>query len=68
MAIRALIFGIDDLFSTLKPFYELEIQRGNLEIVGHAIIENGNITIHTEQPNIRGGGIKFSDSNNLFRQ
>ena len=44
MAVTALIFGTDDLYPQLKPFYDLEVQRGNLEIVGYAQIENnGNV-------------------------
>ena len=46
MAVKALIFGVDDLYPRLKPFYDLEVQRGNLEIVGYAVIENN-------------GGVKF---------
>ena len=33
MAYKALIFGTDDIYKELKPFYEREVQRGNLEIV-----------------------------------
>ena len=33
MALKTLIFGIDDLYPTLKPYYEREVQRGNLKIV-----------------------------------
>ena len=42
-AVKALIFGIDDLFPKLKPYYDQEIERGNLEIVGYAVLENGKI-------------------------
>ena len=41
--VKALIFGIDDLFPQLKPYYDLEVERGNLEIVGYAILENDKI-------------------------
>ena len=41
--VKALIFGIDDLFPKLKPYYDREIEKGNLEIVGYAIIEDGKI-------------------------
>lgn len=33
MAYKALIFGTDDLYPKLKPLYDAEVQRGNLEIV-----------------------------------
>lgn len=55
MAVTALIFGTDDLYPQLKPFYDLEVQRGNLEIIGYATIENGTITL---QPKT-GGGISI---------
>lgn len=35
MAYKALIFGTDDIYKELKPFYKREIQRGNLEIVAY---------------------------------
>ena len=42
-AVKALIFGIDDLFPKLKPYYDREVERGNLEIVGYAVLENDKI-------------------------
>ena len=33
MTFRALIFGTDDLYPKLKPLYEREVKRGNLEII-----------------------------------
>lgn len=33
MAYKALIFGTDDLYPELKPLYDAEVKRGNLEIV-----------------------------------
>ena len=53
MAVKALIFGTDDLFPQLKPFYETEVQRGNLEIVGYAVFENNKWRIYANQT---GGG------------
>ena len=41
--IKALIFGIDDLFPTLKPYYDREVEKGNLEIVGYAVFQGNNI-------------------------
>lgn len=66
MAVKALIFGIDDLFPQLKPFYEAEVQRGNLEIVGYAVFENNKWRIYA---NPDGGGAnraKFSNCNNFI--
>ena len=33
MALKTLIFGTDDIFNEFKPFYDREVQRGNIEIV-----------------------------------
>ena len=41
--VKALIFGIDDLFPQLKPYYDREVEKGNLEIVGYAVLENDKI-------------------------
>ena len=46
MAVKALIFGVDDLFQKLLPFYALEVKRGNLEIVGYAVLENNEWRIY----------------------
>ena len=53
MAVKALIFGVDDLYTQLKPFYDLEVQRGNLEIVGYVVSENNEWRIYA---NSEGGG------------
>ena len=42
-AVKALIFGIDDLFPQLKPYYDREVERGSLEIVGYVILEKGKV-------------------------
>lgn len=56
MAVTALIFGTDDLYPRLKPFYDLEVQRGNLEIVGYAVIENsGNVRLYNNSTADGGG-------------
>ncbi len=52
MAIKALIFGVDDQFNELRPFYEKAEQRGDIEIVGYAVFEQGGIKLYPE----RGGG------------
>ena len=41
MAVKALIFGTDDLYSELKKFYDEQIERGNLKIIAYANFENG---------------------------
>ena len=38
MAYKTLIFGTDSIYKKLKPFYDAEVQRGNLEIT--ATIDN----------------------------
>ena len=45
MAIKTLIFGVDDLFNELKPYYAREVQHGNLDIVAYAVLENGKVTL-----------------------
>ncbi len=54
MAVKALIFGTDDLYPQLEPFYVQQVQIGNLEIVGQAVIENNQVKILSN--NIGGGG------------
>ena len=45
MALKTLIFGVDDLFNELKPHYEREVQHGNLDIVAFAVLEGGKVNI-----------------------
>ena len=45
MALRTLIFGTDDLYPTLKPYYDKEVELGHLEITTYAVFENGGITL-----------------------
>ena len=54
MAYKVLFFGTDDLFGKLKPFYDREVERGTLEIVGYALLENGKVTI-VDSASKRGG-------------
>ena len=73
MAVKALIFGTDDLFPQLKPFYEREVQRGNLEITGYAVLENNKWRIYANQT---GGGMQgiecevaiISSMNNFYKR
>ena len=55
MAYKTLLFGTDDIFNELQPYYAQEVQRGNLDIVACAVFENGNINIVT--PEGRPGGV-----------
>ena len=48
MAYKALLFGTDDLYPQLKPFYDAEVERGNLEIAAVAVFENGTFNFVTE--------------------
>ena len=72
MAVKVLIFGTDDLFPMLKPFYDRQIRKGNLEIAGYAIFGQGEIE---EYQNSEGKKISPADldfnyvaisSSNLF--
>lgn len=45
MAYKTLIFGVDDLFNELNPYYVHEVQRGNLEIAAFAVLEGGKVTL-----------------------
>ena len=53
MAVKALIFGVDDFFNDLKPFYEVAVQRGDIDIVGYAVFEQGGINLYPA----RGGAL-----------
>jgi len=46
VAVKALIFGVDDLFNELKPFYEVAVQRGDIDIVGYAVFENNAVKLY----------------------
>ncbi|MBR1729400.1 MAG: CatB-related O-acetyltransferase [Selenomonadaceae bacterium] len=54
MAVRALIFGTDDLFPKLKPFYDREVEKGNLEIIGYAVFKDNKIYL---LKNLQGEGL-----------
>lgn len=56
MAVKALIFGTDGLYPQLKPLYDVQVKKGNFEIVGYADFdENGELNIY-QLKNIPGGG------------
>ena len=55
MAYKTLIFGVDDMFNALKPFYDEQVQRGVLDIVAYAIFENDGIRLVTRDGRLGGG-------------
>lgn len=57
MAYKTLIFGVDEMFNELQPFYAREVQRGNLEIVAYAVLEKDKINIVPTDSRPGGGGI-----------
>ena len=57
MAYKTLIFGVDDMFNDLQPFYAREVQRGNLEIIAYAVLEQNKIRIVPADGKSRGGGV-----------
>ena len=73
MAVKALIFGVDDLYPHLKPFYDLEVQRGNLEIAGYAVFENKEWRIYANSggggsPNLNFQVAIISSTNNFYQR
>ena len=53
MAVNVLIFGTDDLFPQLQPYYEQAEHLGLIKIVGYAIFENNTVNFYSEP---QGGG------------
>ena len=45
MAYKTLIFGVDDMFYQLKPFYDEHVQRGILDVVAYAVFEKDGVRI-----------------------
>lgn len=45
MAYKALIFGTDDLYPKLEPFYKQHVECGNLEIVATAEIQKDSVNL-----------------------
>ena len=41
--VKVLIFGVDDLFPLLKPYYDKQVENGNMEIIGYAVFSEGKI-------------------------
>ena len=52
MAYKTLIFGTDDLYPRLKPFYINAIKNGILKIVGYAVLENDKIRLVNSAGNV----------------
>ena len=48
MAIKALIFGIDDLYPELEKFYDEQIKRGNLKIVAYANFQDEELKFYAK--------------------
>ena len=63
-AVKSLIFGTDDLFPQLKPFYKNEAQRGNLEIVGYAIFTEKGLKVY--QNSWGGQAVELNFNKNNF--
>ena len=55
MAYKTLIFGTDDFFDILKPFYVRAAEQGVLEIVAAAVFENGKVNLVADK--VDTGGI-----------
>ncbi len=47
MAYKTLLFGVDDIFNELKPYYEQAIKRGMLEVAALAVIEPKAVRLTT---------------------
>lgn len=45
MAYKILIFGTDDIYPKLRPFYEGQVKNGNLEIIATAELKNDTVNI-----------------------
>ncbi len=70
MAYKTLLFGTDDLFETLKPFYLKAAEQGTLEIVAAAVFENGRFNLVTDKVDT-GGNLDvdiaiISSQNNFY--
>lgn len=45
MAYKALIFGSDEAYDKLKPFYDIAIKRGDFEIIARGKMEGDTVNI-----------------------
>ena len=64
MAYKALIFGTDDAYEKLKPFYETAIKRGDFEIVARGKMEGDTVNL-VYVDGRRGGGLKTFQTSTL---
>ena len=53
MAVKALIFGVDEMFPSLKPFYDMAVQRGDIDIIGYAELEQGGIKLYAARGGVQ---------------
>ena len=49
MTVKALIFGTDNLYPKLKPFYTQAMLQGNFEISGYAIFAIDGIKYYKKE-------------------
>lgn len=59
MAYKTLIFGVDDMFNQLKPFYNAQVQSGTLEIVAYAVFEKNRIHFVNSNGSTFKGNLNF---------
>ena len=45
MTCKALIFGTDDIYNELKPFYDRAVQRGSLKVIATADMEKDSVNL-----------------------
>ena len=57
MALKTLIFGVDDMFNELQTYYSREVQRGNLEVVAFAVLSDKGVTLVDANGKPWGGGL-----------
>lgn len=56
MKYKTLIFGIDNIYSSLKPLYDAQVKLGNLEIAATAELQGDNVNL-VYADGKRGGGL-----------
>jgi len=56
LAVKALIFGTDDFYPKLKPFYDKEVEKGTLEVVGYADPTQKDLKIYSDPDFSKLGG------------
>ena len=71
MAYKTLIFGTDDLYGKLRPYYLYAVKQKFLDIAAYAVFANGKINFVTPdgKPTKKLSGIQFaivSSKNNFY--